>query len=99
MISGEYIGLPTAVNSLDTDGKLVTEPDAVKSVTCEYWSKLYKQQEIPYVPKPWLKTPSVTEVQKQVEQEPFEWPVPASVVDFWAMLRRGNHQPAPGPNK
>ena len=64
MASGEYIGLPIAVNSLDTDGKLVTELDAVKSVTCEYWSKLYKQQETPDIPKPWLKTPSVTEVRK-----------------------------------
>jgi hypothetical protein len=37
MVAGEYIGLPIMVNSLDTDGKLVTELDAVRSVTCEYW--------------------------------------------------------------
>ena len=64
MISGEYVGLPTAVNFLDTDEKIVTEPDTVKNVTCEYWSKLCRQQEIPDVPKPWLKTPSVTEVRR-----------------------------------
>jgi len=62
IISGEYIGLPTVVNSLDGDDKLVMEPNAIKSVTREYWSKLYKQQDTPDVPKLWLNTPSVTEV-------------------------------------
>lgn len=91
MALGEYFGLPIAVNSLDADEKLVTETNAVKIVTCEYWSKLYKQQDVPEVPKPWLKSPSIIEVRKRVEQEPFEWPVSASVANFWAMLRRGNH--------
>jgi hypothetical protein len=62
MASSEYIGLPIAVNSLDMEEKLVTEPEDVRSVTREYWSKLYKQQDVPNIPKPWLETPSVTEV-------------------------------------
>jgi hypothetical protein len=99
MATGEYNGLPTVVNSLGLDDKLVTEPNAIKSVTKEYWSKLYKQQDTPDVPKLWLDSPTVTEVRERVEQEPFEWPVPASVADFRAMLRKGNHRPAPGPNK
>ena len=64
LFSGEYNGLLTAVNSQSTDDELVTEPNAIKRVTKEYWSKLYKQQDTPDVPKPWLDTPSVTEVRK-----------------------------------
>jgi hypothetical protein len=73
--SGEYFGLPIAVNSLNMDDRLVTKPNAVKSVTQEYWSRLYKQQNTPNVPKPWLDTPSVVEVRERVTQEPFEWPI------------------------
>ena len=97
LTSGEYNSLPTAVNSLGTDDELITEPNAVKRVTKD-WSKLYKQQDTPDAPKPWIDTPSVTEVQKRVEQEPFNWPVSASVADFRAMLRMGNHRPTPGPD-
>jgi hypothetical protein len=99
LTSGKYNGLPTTVNSLGMDDKLVTEPNTIKSVTKEYWFKLYKQQDTPDIPKPWLNIPSVTEVQKQVEQEPFKWPVPTSVADFQAMLRKENHQPTPGPDE
>src|SRR5882762_5964037 len=35
-----YFGMPTALNSADSD-TLVTDPETVKSVTREYWSKLY----------------------------------------------------------
>ena len=83
--------MPTVVNSLDGEEKLVTDANAVKSVTCKYWSKLYKQQEVPNVPKPWLVTALVTEVQERVLLEPFEWPVPALVADFQVILRKGNH--------
>jgi len=62
MATGKYNGLPTAVNSLNADGELVTEPNTIKSVTKEYWSKLYKQQDTPDIPKLWLDTPSVIEV-------------------------------------
>src|SRR5882762_3575277 len=81
-----YFGMPTALNSADSD-TLVTDPETVKSVTREYWSKLYAQQNPPDVPKPWLSTPSVSEVHKRVEIEPFQWPVPSNIADFRAMLR------------
>jgi len=42
MAVGEYIGVPIVVNSLNTEEELVTEPDKVKGVSREYWSKLYK---------------------------------------------------------
>jgi hypothetical protein len=93
-----YFGMPTALNSADSD-TLVTDPETVKSVTREYWSKLYAQQNTLDVPKPWLSTPSVITVQKRVEKEPFQWPVPSGIADFRAMLRRGNHRPAPGPDE
>jgi hypothetical protein len=89
--SGEYHGLPTAVNSIGVDDELITEPNTIKRVMREYWSKLYKQQDTPDVPKPWLDTPSVIKVRSRVRQELFEWPIPASVADFRAMLRKGNH--------
>jgi len=81
-----YFGMPTALNSADSD-TLVTDPETVKSVTREYWSKLYAQQNPPDVPKPWLSTPSVSEVHKRVEIEPFQWPIPSNIADFRAMLR------------
>ena len=61
--TGEYFGMPTALTSSDGN-TLVTDPEQVKSTTKTYWSKLYKRQETPDVPKPWLSTPSVIEVWK-----------------------------------
>ena len=58
-----YFGMPTALTSVDGD-TLVTDPEAIKSVMRDYWSKLYTQQNTPDVPKPWLSTPSVIEVYK-----------------------------------
>jgi hypothetical protein len=61
MSTGDHIGMPTALTSTNGD-TLVTDPELVKSTTKDYWSTLYKQQDIPNVPKPWLSTPSVLEV-------------------------------------
>jgi hypothetical protein len=98
MSNGDYFGMPTALISHDGD-TLVTDPEMVKSVTKDYWSKLYTRQDTPDVPKPWLSTPSVIDVCKRVEAEPFQWPVPSNITNFRAMLRRGNHRPAPGPDE
>jgi hypothetical protein len=98
ILMSDYISMPTAVNTTDND-VLVTEPKLVKLATREYWSKLYSQQETPDVPKLWLLTLLVIAIHKQVEDEPFQWPVPVNVVDFRAMLRCGNHKPAPGPDE
>jgi hypothetical protein len=40
MSNGDYFGMPTALVSHDGD-TLVTDPEMVKSVTKDYWSKLY----------------------------------------------------------
>ena len=58
-----YFGMPTVLTSADGD-TLVTDQEAIKSVTQDYWSKLYTWQNTPDVPEPWLSTPSVTEVYK-----------------------------------
>ena len=85
MSTGDYFGMPTALISHDGD-TLVTDPEMIKSVTKDYWSKLYTQQDMPDVPKPWISTPSVVDVRKRVEADPFQWPVPSNIADFRAML-------------
>ena len=82
---GKYIGMPTALNSPEGDS-LITAPEIVKTVTKNYWSKLYTQQDMPDVSKPWLLTSSVTAVRNRVETEPFQWPVPSNIANFRAML-------------
>jgi len=39
--AGEYIGLPTAVNSHSQPGEIMTEPEGIKTAMCEYLSDLY----------------------------------------------------------
>jgi len=97
--AGEYIGLPTAVNSHLQPGEIMTEPEGIKTATCEYLSDLYHRNQPPEMEKPWMKTPSVVEVRQRVEKDPFEWPRKADLADFRAMLRRGNQRPAPGPDR
>ena len=96
--AGEYIGLPTAVNSYSQPGEIMTEPEKVKSATCEYLNNLYCRSQPPEMEKPWMITPSVTEVKHRVESDPFQWPRKANLADFRAMLRKGNQRPAPGPD-
>ena len=43
--------------------------------------------------------PSVLEVRKWVDNNLFQWPIPCNITDFRAMLRQGNHRPAPGPDE
>jgi len=96
--TAEYIGLPTAVNSLDGSGEVVTEPDKCKKITREYFKALYHHDEPPELPKPWMECPSVSNVKNVVSQDPFIWPKLANVDDFRAMVRRRNNRPAPGPD-
>ncbi|KAJ7070327.1 hypothetical protein B0H15DRAFT_737458, partial [Mycena belliarum] len=67
--------------------------------TRDYFSKLYGRLPTVTSPKPWLTTPSVLCVKERVKADPFEWPKPASVSDFRALLRRGNQKPSPGPDQ
>ena len=96
--SGEFIGLPTAVNAPWSPGEIVTDPEGVKKATCEYLTNLYDRGQPPAMQKPWMTTPSVIEVKERVIRTPFQWPQKTSLKDFQAMLRRGNQRPAPGPD-
>jgi hypothetical protein len=49
-------------------------------------------------PKPWLTTPSVSAIKSHVLDDPFLWPIVATLADFHAMLHKGNPQPSPGPD-
>ena len=66
MIAEEYIGLPTAVNVLDGSGEVVTGPEKVKKITQEYFQGLYHHNDPPNLPKPWMQSPSVTDVKNRV---------------------------------
>ena len=94
-----YIPLPLAVNDIDNPEKLICSPEGVKSMTKEYFRRLYDHSRIPTMPKPWLDTPSVTNVRSRVADDPFEWPRLASLGDLRALLRKGNNRPSPGPDQ
>ena len=96
--SSNFVSFPLALNDLDDAEKLVCNPEGVKSTTREYFSRLYDHSRVPDLPKPWLDTPSVKEVRSRVTEDPFIWPIKASLADFRAMLRRGNSKPSPGPD-
>ncbi|KDR77658.1 hypothetical protein GALMADRAFT_119768 [Galerina marginata CBS 339.88] len=61
--------------------------------------RLYDHDRVRELPKPWLTTPSVMEIKNRVTSDKFEWPRKASLADFRAMIRRGNHRPSPGPDR
>jgi hypothetical protein len=97
--STDFIALPLSVNKLDESQCLISDPAEVKETTRQYFSKLYHHQPPPAIPKPWLSTPSVLEVRERVRQDPFQWPRPASLENYRAMLRKGNPWPSPGPDE
>jgi hypothetical protein len=82
MVAQEYIGLPTAVNTLDGSGEVVTDPKNIKEVTRNYFQGLYNHNDPPDLPKPWMQSPSVIEVKDRVKQDPFLWPQLANINDF-----------------
>ena len=94
-----YVPLPYALNDLDNPEKLICDPEGVKSTTREYFTRLYDHSRVRELPKPWLDTPSVTEVKNRIQDDGFQWPRKTTLPDFRAMLRRGNHRPSPGPDK
>ena len=96
--SAEFIPLPMSINTTDGSDRLITDPDQVKAETRKYWSKLYARQPIPTMDKPWLSTRSVTEVHGRVSTNPFQWPRAASIIDYRALIRKGNARPSPGPD-
>ncbi|KDR65176.1 hypothetical protein GALMADRAFT_162465 [Galerina marginata CBS 339.88] len=97
--SSSYVPLPLAVNDLDEPEKLICNPDGVKATTRQYFTRLYDHTYTPQIPKPWMETSAVKEVKARVLNDPFQWPQKATLPDFRAMIRRGNHRPSPGPDK
>ena len=96
--AAEFVPLPLSINTIDGSGKLLTSPEQLKAETRRYWEKLYARQPIPPMDKPWLLTKSVKEVHQRVSSNPFIWPRKASLLDFRALIRRGNARPSPGPD-
>jgi hypothetical protein len=99
MHSTNFVPLPFALNDLDNPEKLICDPEGVKATTREYFMRLYDHTRVRNLPKPWLKTKSVVEVKHRVLNDMFQWPRKATLADFRAMIRRGNHSPSPGPDK
>jgi hypothetical protein len=97
--SSNFVPLPFAINDLDDSDKLVCDPEGVKATTREYFTRLYDHTRIPSLPKPWLITKSVVEVKQRVLNDKFQWPKKATLADFRALMRRGNHTPSPGPDR
>ncbi|KAG6898794.1 hypothetical protein C0993_004162 [Termitomyces sp. T159_Od127] len=96
--ASKFVPLPTALCSTQSTGVIETEPSAVVDITRKYFTDLYKRSPPPDKPKPWLTTPSVAAVRQRVEQDPFVWPILATLPDFRAMLRKGSPRPSPGPD-
>ncbi|KAG6876098.1 hypothetical protein C0993_005552 [Termitomyces sp. T159_Od127] len=88
--ASKFVPLPTALHLTQSTGVIETEPSAVVNITRKYFTDLYKRSPPLDKPKPWLTTPSVAAVRQRVEQDPFMWPVLATLLDFRAMLRKGN---------
>lgn len=81
------------INSLE---KLICDPEGVKSMTRDYFTRLYDHSGVPEIPKPWLTTLLVVDVQDHIKEDPFIWPRRVSLADFRALLQKGNSRPSPG---
>ncbi|KAF8232700.1 hypothetical protein L208DRAFT_1560958 [Tricholoma matsutake] len=96
--SASFVPLPMAINSTAIPGVIVTDPASVAEETRQYFTRLYTHSVPPNKPKPWLTTPLVCAVKCRVLDDPFVWPIAATLVDFCAMLCKGNPHPSPGPD-
>jgi hypothetical protein len=97
--TGVFVSLPQVISVCNDPDTLPSDPETVMEETREYFSTLYGRLPPVSVPKPWLTTPSVLNVKDRVQADPFEWPKPASVARFRALLRKGNQKPSPGPDQ
>jgi len=96
--AAEVVPLPMSINTIDGTGKLLTSPNQVKEETCLYWEKLYGRQPVPDMGEPWLLTKSVNKVHDRVKANPFQGPRKVSLIDYHALIRKGNARPSPGPD-
>ena len=81
-----FIPLPLVVNDINSLEKLICDPEGVKSMTRDYFTRLSDHSGVPELPKPWLTTPSVVDVQDHVKEDPFIWPRRTSLADFRVLL-------------
>ena len=81
-----FIPLPLVVNDINSLEKLICDLEGVKSMMRDYFTRLYDHSGVPELPKPWLTTPSVVDVQDRVKEDPFIWPRRVSLADFRALL-------------
>ncbi|KAF8230313.1 hypothetical protein L208DRAFT_1282705, partial [Tricholoma matsutake] len=61
---------------------IVTDPASVVEETRQYFTGLYKCSVAPNKPKPWLKTPLVLTVKSCILNDPFLWPIAATLADL-----------------
>ncbi|KAF5385006.1 hypothetical protein D9615_001212 [Tricholomella constricta] len=86
---------PTANDSFEN---LVTGPRQITHTTVQYFEALYHRQTRPPQEKPWTQTPSVTNIARKVDNNPFPWPQLLHLADLKQLLRSGNRRPTPGPD-
>ncbi|GBE81774.1 hypothetical protein SCP_0401470 [Sparassis crispa] len=91
-------GPPLAVTPDDDPDSFITAPDEVKMHTQAYFNALFSRQQRPPMAKPWLDTPSVTDIRQTTAANPFHWPQTMSLDDLCLLLCRGKPRPAPGPD-
>jgi len=77
---------------------VITGADSVKTATVAYFQNLYHRTDRISQQKPWLTSPSVSEIRTNTSSDPFQWPVLLSMTDLHALLSRGNSRPTPGPD-
>lgn len=94
----KFVSLPTALNSGTQLGVIITDPGTVMDLTRQYFEDLYSWLPPSSKPKPWLNMPLVIEVHHKVKQDPFIWPVAATIANFRAMLHKENPCPSSGPD-
>jgi len=92
-------GLPVALLDASAPGSFITTPSGIRDATRNYFLGLFSRQQRAPVNKPWLDTPSITEVRARLMQTPFNWPQPLTISDLRALLRKGKTRPAPGPDR
>ena len=95
-----FSSLPLAITpspDLEPDF-VVTGADSVENATIAYFQNLYHRTDRAPQQKPWLTSPSVSQIRADTSSDPFQWPVLLSITDLRALLSRGNSRPTPGPD-
>ncbi|KAF5379464.1 hypothetical protein D9615_006597 [Tricholomella constricta] len=92
--------LPLALSSNPSSDPdtIFTGTDHVKSITTQYFSRLYHRTPRAPQEKPWMDSPSVRTIAQRTAAEPFVWPQLLDLPNLRSLLSRGNARPTPGPD-